>query len=144
MNLKTCSKCQESKPLTEFYARTVSVDGFQNSCKVCQKHHSKTYAQQNPDQVRKWKLKAYYQLEPGDYEQMLKAQNGRCAICQTSTPGGRFNRFNVDHNHATGKVRGLLCGNCNRGLGYLKDNESILLKAALYLSNHYDDTSSSH
>jgi hypothetical protein len=134
MSSKVCSKCKEEKLLDKFYVARASKDGHQNNCKVCQLHHSSTYQKENPQQVRKWKLKANYQLKPENYEQMLKAQNGRCAICQTTDPGGRYNKWNIDHCHATNKVRGLLCHCCNFGLGYFKDNPSILQQSIAYLN----------
>lgn len=63
---------------------------------------------------------------------MLKAQNGVCAICSDDKPGG-FGTWKVDHDHATGAVRGLLCNSCNAMLGYAKDNLDILHSASLYL-----------
>jgi hypothetical protein len=65
---------------------------------------------------------------------MLAKQRGVCAICKTEDPGPRSNHFHIDHDHATGKVRGLLCNNCNRGIGLLKDSPSVLLQAHLYLT----------
>ncbi len=67
-----------------------------------------------------------------DYERMLAAQAGRCAICNSTEPGGR-GVFHVDHDHATGTVRGLLCTNCNAGLGQFKDDPALLRAAANYL-----------
>jgi hypothetical protein len=67
------------------------------------------------------------------YNQIFTNQNGCCAICdkhQSDEPRA----LAVDHDHETGKVRGLLCNNCNRGIGHLKDSEETLLKAASYLA----------
>jgi hypothetical protein len=142
MSSKVCFKCKEEKLLDKFYVAKTSKDGFQSNCKVCQLHYTKTYQKENPHQVRKWKLKAKYQLNPEHYEQMLKAQNGRCAICKTTDPGGRHNRWNIDHCHTTNKVRGLLCHCCNFGLGYFKDNQIILKQSIAYLN--CDHTTPSH
>lgn len=62
---------------------------------------------------------------------MLEAQGGCCAICKA--PKG--NKLCVDHDHRTGKVRGLLCSNCNAGLGMFKDSEDLLQSAKGYLNN---------
>lgn len=71
-----------------------------------------------------------YGLSPGNYSDMLEAQEYVCAICQ----GIDENKFlAVDHCHETGKVRGLLCLKCNTGLGYFRDNVYSLKKAAKYL-----------
>ena len=65
---------------------------------------------------------------------MLAAQGGCCAICGTSDTGKR-KAFAVDHNHDTGKIRGLLCSNCNTGIGNLRDNVELLERAIDYLRN---------
>lgn len=75
-------------------------------------------------------LKHHYGLTPQRYEEMLHAQKGMCAICDTK-PGMR--ELGVDHDHATGKVRALLCMSCNTGLGMFRDNPVLLRRAAKYL-----------
>ena len=63
---------------------------------------------------------------------LLAAQGGRCAICRTDTPGG-VGDWHVDHDHATGVVRGLLCNSCNIALGLFRDDEALLTAALAYL-----------
>jgi hypothetical protein len=75
-----------------------------------------------------------YGITLDDYEQMFNMQQGRCAICLTDKPGGGNRMFQVDHDHSTGVVRGLLCSRCNQLLGYAQDDAEILAKAAQYLS----------
>jgi hypothetical protein len=71
-----------------------------------------------------------------EYLKLLESQLGKCAICRgVELRKGKKIRLSVDHCHTTGKVRGLLCGNCNRAIGLLKDDSSLLLKAVLYLQN---------
>lgn len=72
-----------------------------------------------------------YGITVEDYVRMLVEQNGRCAICLSEYPGP--NAFHVDHDHATGKVRGLLCTRCNPGLGYFRDDPELLARAIEYL-----------
>jgi hypothetical protein len=67
------------------------------------------------------------------YESMLAGQGGVCKICKTDQPGGQWNVFAVDHDHATGAVRGLLCAKCNAALGALNDDIGLFLKAIDYL-----------
>ena len=74
------------------------------------------------------RLKHLYGITIEDYEAMSEKQNGKCAICYKTNI-----KLHVDHNHETGEVRGLLCGNCNRGLGLFKDHFYYLDRAAEYL-----------
>lgn len=86
-------------------------------------------------------LRSKYGLSVEEYEKLLLSQNGCCAICGTSDPksknaASRRGGFPVDHDHKTGKIRGLLCGHCNTGMGLLGDSIEILKKAIAYLSKH--------
>jgi len=81
-----------------------------------------------------------YGLTQAEFEALLEKQGGKCAICNTTNPVGEGNTtakrsfsFAVDHCHETGKVRGLLCNPCNRGIGFLKDSPELLETAAKYL-----------
>jgi hypothetical protein len=85
---------------------------------------------------RKYELHKKYNLTEEQYKQMLINQAGCCAICGTDKPTGKWKVFAVDHNHKTGKVRELLCNECNRGIGLLKDNAELLQKAADYILKH--------
>lgn len=80
-----------------------------------------------------------------DYNQKLEQQNGKCAICETESPGGKTKRWTIDHYHVDGFMemtpeekrkyfRGLLCINCNTGIGMLQDSEELVTKALNYLS----------
>jgi hypothetical protein len=94
--------------------------------------------QYNIARQRQYQLKAKYNITEADYLAILEKQNFMCAICDTKTPTGKWKVFAVDHDHATGKVRGLLCNECNRGIGLLKDSLSILSSAFTYLEKHLD------
>lgn len=88
-----------------------------------QKHaHRRTSAQR-----RTQLLHLKYGMTDQQYDAMLVTQRGRCGICLTDTPKGRFNRWNVDHCHVTGQVRGLLCWECNK---IVRDDADLLLAAA--------------
>lgn len=84
------------------------------------------------DHRKGYHLLRKYGLSLLEYDKMLKAQDSRCAICRTDTPG-RYDRFVVDHCHETEEVRGLLCHSCNLGLGKFKDDIGLLKAAAEYL-----------
>ncbi len=88
------------------------------------KHHDSTRAS--------W-LKSKYGITPEDYDQMLVKQHGCCGICGVDAPSRGNKYFAVDHCHKTGRVRGLLCNECNRGMGLLRDSSDLCRKAAEYL-----------
>lgn len=127
------------------------VDAYQSrpwSCRACSKAQAKAWRDANPEKCRAAnkrkdpsvhyfsQAKRKYGVSRDDYQQRLDAQGGRCAICGTDEPGksnGPHKRFSIDHDHKTGEVRGLLCNHCNRGIGLLRDDPDVLLKAHLYL-----------
>lgn len=122
METKWCVGCEQGRPVSEFYARTKSADGLQNRCKLCDHQVS-----------RASKLLAKYGLSVDDYDAMLDAQDGRCAICRRE-PTTR--RLAVDHSHVSGTNRELLCDDCNLGLGKLGDSLERLRSAVAYLERH--------
>lgn len=98
---------------------------------------NKAWKDANPDKVRKYNtvsrrksgvdMKRRYGITPEDYESMLYRQGGCCAICGKEKP------LQIDHCHDTGTVRGLLCFDCNTGIGKLNDDPDLLERAAAYL-----------
>ena len=88
---------------------------------------------ENPDQGRNIKYKLLYGIDLDNYNKLFELQNGRCAICLSDKVLGQGKFLHVDHDHKTGKVRGLLCNSCNFGLGSFKDNPEFLKKAIEYL-----------
>lgn len=88
------------------------------------------YKEQLRHQQRTNKLKRHYGITPEEYERLLQTQNGVCALCQTEKPAK--NALPVDHDHVTGKVRGILCIPCNRALGYF-ENTAWRARAEAYL-----------
>jgi lysine/ornithine N-monooxygenase len=96
----------------------------------------KEYAEKYAEKQKHTARKRRYGITQEQYENMLTKQNYCCAICSTDTVGRNHTAFHVDHNHDTGKVRGLLCDKCNRGLGYFNDNPKFLKKASEYLNEN--------
>ena len=101
---------------------------------------SKRWRTNNPEQVkvlaRKGKLKCEYGLSLNDYDEMLNAQSGQCAICKaypTVSIKGHIPQLCVDHEHISGSVRGLLCPNCNKALGLMRDSVTNAAAMASYL-----------
>jgi hypothetical protein len=74
-------------------------------------------------------------IDPDEAEQVLRNHDGHCAICGTDQPLGRFGTWGIDHDHATGKIRGVLCHHCNVGLGHFKDDVHLLQRALEYVSS---------
>lgn len=91
------------------------------------------YKRNNPEKMRGHHLRREYNISLEDYSKLLQEQQSRCAICEIHTTDiGRAN-LDVDHCHSTGKIRGLLCPNCNKALGLLKDNIEIVNSMMKYL-----------
>ena len=140
--IKFCSACIEDKLLTEFHKDSSRKDGRRTTCKECANKRGSAYHAANPDRARDHQLRRNFGITLVDYVEMLEAQDGRCKICKTNVPGGKGS-FHVDHCHNSGKVRGLLCQQCNVGIGHFKDNISTLASAILYLTENHDDTTPS-
>jgi len=90
----------------------------------------------NPERVKYYERRnalKKYGLTHESFDALLESQNNACAICKTTTPNGPGKRFMVDHCHATGVIRGLLCSNCNFIIGHCKESPEVLLSAIEYL-----------
>ena len=98
----------------------------------CEAHRGKD----NPNRRRAYHLKHAYGVSEQWYKSTLEAQNHSCAICKAPHSGSRYGMLYVDHDHATGAPRGLLCQHCNHGLGKFYDNIGYLEQAIMYLREH--------
>ena len=98
-------------------------------------NYYKNWLSGSREHIKDYNLKRNYGINIGQYYQMLEKANGNCEICGKSSgdPNIRQQQLNIDHCHTTGKVRGIVCNSCNRGLGYFKDNPLLLEKAKKYL-----------
>lgn len=141
--MKKCNKCNKIKELKHFSRKKSQKDGYNYWCKECCKENaslwqlnnvdkSKTrqsvWAKKNPDKVKNTKLKDRYGITLEQYNRMLLQQQDQCKIC-----GMNEKRLFVDHDHVTGKVRGLLCFSCNTALGHFKDSVTFIESALNYL-----------
>jgi len=93
------------------------------------------FAARNPQKIKMWRryhLIKKYGITEEDYQRMFDEQNGGCAICGGTK--GKNGRLHIDHNHATGKVRGLLCSPCNVAIGMLRENPALFQKAQDYIA----------
>lgn len=122
---KRAKLSEESK----YLVRIKSIKYHQRPEIAAKKRESiKVWRMQNEEGRRNWYMKTNYGISWEKYEQMCKAQNNRCAICRCKP-----DRLHIDHCHSKRNIRGLLCGNCNRGLGMFHDKEKFLTAAANYL-----------
>jgi hypothetical protein len=160
---KWCNTCLELKPLADFYGSAGMRDGHRGDCKDCNREASKRrraanrqaaiertqqWRRENPERYRAYRTEynarperkrrmrdAYYRrtfgISADEVDRLIAAQGGVCAICGT-TPE-REASWHVDHCHQSGRVRGVLCLNCNQGLGKLGESPELLERAAAYL-----------
>lgn len=124
---KVCVTCGKEKPVEEFYRRFDKQKNgdtymsIRNSCKDCVKAKSRL-------RNTGW--------SPEDYEKAWCIQDGKCAICGCILNSSRYTKASADHDHKTGKIRGILCMNCNTALGLMKDSPYRLESAIRYLEEH--------
>jgi hypothetical protein len=144
---KRCGRCKEILPLQMFYNMTASPDGKGARCKPCDTAARKESRARHPVGTKRGYrdriLRLRYNITLADYERMFEQQGNSCKICGTTNPLGEGNQrdtsrwkswsFAVDHCHTTGKIRGLLCNPCNRGLGFFRDSPELLQQAVDYL-----------
>lgn len=150
---KRCPKCKRRRPKVEFGPNRSAHDGLNSYCRPCARQVGTDYYRNNrerclstqkryhcnqPAQRKINDLKAKYGLTADQYDELVRSQGNACAVCGKRRPGESSARgwFHVDHDHQTGKVRGLLCCHCNWGLGNFGDSEDTLQKAIEYLRNH--------
>jgi hypothetical protein len=123
---KRCGKCTDEKSISEFHKDKYTRTGYASECKKCRVDYSK--ATSHIQKARTAKTR--YNLSDEKYNTLMKISE--CEICGTDITKG-FNNKHIDHCHSTKKVRGILCRNCNLGLGFFNDNSDYLLKAINYL-----------
>lgn len=143
---RQCTKCKKRQARTEFHKNKRGRDGLQPWCKTCQRAASRAYIRCNRekivDRMRQWRAanpeqnkafarrhraKKNYGLSLEDYDLLVTSP---CAIC-----GKKTKRQHLDHCHAAGHVRGVLCSNCNAGLGMFMDDPTLLQLAIQYLKS---------
>lgn len=126
-DVRWCPQCKTFKPFDAFHANTKARSGLASACRECCR-----------PSIRKHYLKRQYGLTEDDYEIMLHEQNDTCAICkkpETVIHMGKVPNLSVDHCHATGAIRGLLCYRCNHLVGFIERFGSEGLDAAtVYLA----------
>ncbi len=152
--MQICRRCKINKPVEEFWKNRGKASGLCQYCKICSnlnrqetririktgttKFSKGDYKNKGIEEKRKHTknsfLKRKYDITLDDYNKLFSNQKGACAICSVHQTKLR-RPLDVDHDHVTGLVRGLLCSNCNTGLGLFKDNIITLSNVIRYLQN---------
>ena len=124
---RICTKCYTYKPWSMFGFQQKGVNGHTAACRDCEQKRS-----------AKWCRINVINAAPNEFENRLREQGGKCAICGIilKLHGAYNDSACLDHCHVTHKIRGILCRKCNLGLGDFKDSLGILLKAVEYKRKH--------
>lgn len=127
---RLCPRCGEVKPLVDFTRDRSKKSGYHGLCKRCNylRLKDKLGSEHYRRYRKEWELQHRYGMTSTEYAQKVAGQNGCCLIC-----GLQSERLVVDHNHETGRVRGLLCVSCNGLLGLANDRQNVLMAAVEYL-----------
>lgn len=150
MKTKICSLCKKKKSISKFHINSCGKLGRDSRCKICKTTHRKRWYEKNREkellerknyyrqhtkesylQSTKTNYRLKYNITLEQYDLMFEMQGGKCAICNLPELN---RRLSIDHDHKTGKIRGLLCVRCNVKLSTLEDNEFVT-KAKRYLKN---------
>jgi hypothetical protein len=155
VKLLTCKTCAEEKPEDQFNRDRSKKIGRRGHCKVCEnkkirsrraedpeeikqarRDQSKKFRQEQPEKARAIQRNSYlkwqYGMTSAEYDVKLASQGGGCYICE-KTPQEEGQMLAVDHDHGTGKIRGILCQRCNTTLGRFQEDPKLLRKVANYI-----------
>lgn len=118
--MKRCSHCKKEKEYSEFHKDRSKKYGYSDRCKEC-----------NRIMCGEYQRKRKYGISLDEYASLIRIQNNKCLICFKDMVG-KNSRY-VDHDHITGRIRGLLCLSCNTAIGLLKDSPISAIRVAKYL-----------
>ncbi|QDY08968.1 recombinase [Micromonospora sp. HM134] len=122
-----CADCGTVKPVVDFPRNRADSTGYATYCKPCHNSRTKEVRQRLYGGSREYHLRRRYGIGEKEFRELLAEQGGVCAVCGAEDPQ------HVDHDHRTGWVRGILCFNCNGGLGQFRDSPTRLARAITYL-----------
>ena len=132
--LPVCARCKQAKPQREMSKASTHL------CKTCRNAATREWAEAHPTEWERHARKSYLKLKYGltveEADALMAGQGGRCAICGKAEGDSRGFRMHIDHDHETGRPRGILCNLCNNGLGNFHDDPTLLAKAIAYLEVH--------
>jgi hypothetical protein len=130
---QTCRVCETDKPVTDFYW-SGDKGRYAFDCKECRsnRERAKNATPEARQKLRSYNIRRKYGMTVEDFDAMLAAQGGGCAICGVAENPDALS-LAIDHCHDTGRIRGILCGPCNKAIGLLRDDPRLLRKAVTYL-----------
>lgn len=156
--IKICKHCSKEKTFDEFAKRPSRKIGYQSWCRKCMNEYKKRipkyketrreYDKKNRKKIQmsdrkrnRKRILEKFGISEQVYDELLIAQDGKCAICKNDETAvdnryGLKKRLAVDHNHITGKIRGLLCTKCNSALGFLKEDINIIISMLKYIEEY--------
>lgn len=158
MNKRICTKCGKGKPedITNFGVDKRRPIGLCSQCRKCLRIKNREYMRKRirtaeqkaqdcrnhakwhlTDKYKSWRLMRDFGITLEQFNQAFEKQGGICAVCgrpETATINGKIFWLSVDHDHNTGKVRGLLCHKCNIALGHLEENPVIIQSLLTYIT----------
>jgi Recombination endonuclease VII len=154
---KICKKCNKVKSRKKFAYKKAAKDKLQSWCNRCvrkynrhwfskvsdktKRKYAKNFKLKHPDYHKNYdrdRVYARYEITEKQYNKLLKLQKGRCAICENTKGDSIRDHLHIDHDHSikdSKVIRGLLCANCNMGLGKFKESIELLRKAVKYLKH---------
>lgn len=134
---KICINCKKEKKCLYFYKKPALKDGFDKKCKDCRYLLTSEYEKSPRCKMSRSEYYYYktYKLNINDVDKLKQKYNYKCAIC-LSSENELKRKLHIDHCHKTGKIRGVLCDNCNKSLGSMKDSITILQNAIKYLKDN--------
>ena len=122
-----CPRCGEDKQPGEFPRNRNTKTGYGAYCKPCHNGRNRLFIEERYGSTRHYHLRQRYRIGDSDVAALIEKQGGLCAICKSAAA------TQVDHNHISMEVRGVLCLDCNAGLGAFRDDERLLFAAVDYL-----------
>jgi hypothetical protein len=145
--IKQCPRCGD-KDKSHFHKNKRTRDGLQCYCNKCgaeiqrgepignNKKKIKLSKKERKILVRDRNFKAKYGITLDQYNELFDRQNGRCAICKISEIESKRKKLHLDHDHSSGRIRGILCSSCNAAIGHSYENINILKNAVIYLKKY--------
>jgi hypothetical protein len=126
----TCATCGRSKPVTEFPRNKRSSTGYHCYCKLCHNSRNRNFVKNRYGGSRHYHLRGRYGIGADEVDELIRRQGGVCAVCR------KREAKQVDHDHETGAVRGIVCLLCNAAMGAFHDDPDLIRRAIAYVEEN--------